>query len=370
MPVSIVKANYLNIESRLKKALKLINYSPKKDRIVLKPNAASPYGHYLLGDYTSPQILEALIRFYKDREIVIAEGAAVGMDFDRTFQLLGYKTLEKKYKNVSILDLNKAARREFKWKYGKLKLPEIIFTHEYINIPKMKTHQLATVTLGAKNQKGLLNEATKKKFHWIDIHDALRRLSAIAVPDLTIIDGIIAMEGNGPSSALGTPKLMGVLIAGQDMLETDNAACAAMGIAVEKVQHLPRVPVEIRGEKIQAVRKKFKMPHKENGFLKLGNVYLTCGCSGCLESFSGIPRTFLQPKNAARLPRMLRHALKNDIFGKHYILMGKHFENIPDDGRVICMGNCTRAIALEYGLPHIKGCPPSPEDILGSLLTD
>ena len=59
-------------------------------------------------------------------------------------------------------------------------------------MPKMKTHLQSSVTLGIKNQKGLLLTKDKKVFHRMDIHDALRQLSSAARPDLTIVDGIIA----------------------------------------------------------------------------------------------------------------------------------------------------------------------------------
>jgi len=287
MAVSVTDANYVNLKQRLKKALRLIDYRPEKETLVLKPNCASAYGHYLLGDYTSPQLVEAFINLFPDRNYIIAEGSAVGMNFFDSARLNGYNRLADRYTNVKLVDLEKEERVALDWKYGKIDIPKLVLENEYINFPKMKTHNLCTVTLGMKNQKGLLDEKTKKKFHWMDIHDAIRQLENVISPDLTIMDGIIALEGNGPNSIIAKQKLMGVIVAGQDVVELDNACISLMGIPPESVMHVPRMDIRVVGRSIKSCRKEFEMPLRDNGYLRFGNVYYTLDVPVALKAFRG-----------------------------------------------------------------------------------
>jgi uncharacterized protein (DUF362 family) len=55
-------------------------------------------------------------------------------------------------------------------------------------------------------------------------------------PDLAIVDGIVGMEGDGPLN--GTPKPMGVLIMGSDLVAVDATCCRLMQLDPEKVAYL------------------------------------------------------------------------------------------------------------------------------------
>jgi uncharacterized protein (DUF362 family) len=97
------------------------------------------------------------------------------------------------------------------------------------------------VSLGCKNQKGLLTGADKIRFHRdLDLHAAIRALAGAVQPALTLVDGILALEGPGPS--VGRSRRMRTLIAGQDMRAVDVACCDLMSMPVETVAYLDRVP--------------------------------------------------------------------------------------------------------------------------------
>jgi uncharacterized protein (DUF362 family) len=364
MAVSVVKADYFNIHKQLKKALSLIDYRPAGNVVLIKPNAASAYGHYLLGDYTSPQLIEEFIRIFPEKEYIIAEGSAVGMKFRDAAKMLGYDRLARKYKNVRVVDLEKEPREELEWKFGKIRIPKIVLESEYVNMPKMKTHQLCGVTLGMKNQKGLIDEKTKKKFHWMDIHEAIKELANTVKPALTVVDGIIALEGNGPNSATAIPKPMGVLVAGQDVVEVDNACIKLMMVPNDRVRHVPVREIEIRGEAVRRVQKRFKLPVYDHGFLRTGNLYFGIGgCSGCPESFSGGFRAFFSPSEISNLPGRLLSIAKF-LIGPTYLYMGKGNKKNDLRGNHLCLGDCTKKFAEQTGIPHVPGCPPEPGEII------
>jgi uncharacterized protein (DUF362 family) len=67
------------------------------------------------------------------------------------------------------------------------------------------------VTLGLKNQKGLLLPEDKKRFHKLDLNDCIRALTQVVRPNLTLVDGIVGLEGDGPWR-WGTTKEVNLLV--------------------------------------------------------------------------------------------------------------------------------------------------------------
>ncbi len=137
-----------------------------------------------------------------------------------------------------------------------------------ISLPKLKTHVLTLMTGGVKNTFGCIPGFRKGLYHkeapkpqlfakvLVDIFSAVR-------PALTIIDAVVAMEGDGPSS--GTPRQVGLVAASEDAVALDTVMSAVMGLNPEKV-HTTRFSAErglgegrlshitTAGEKIQDVR--------------------------------------------------------------------------------------------------------------------
>ena len=97
-----------------------------------------------------------------------------------------------------------------------------------VNICKMKTHALERITGAVKNMYGCIHGTHKAAGHAVypsathfasmlcDLHGAVK-------PRLHIMDGIVAMEGNGPSS--GTPVSMGLLLFSEDPVALDTVFC-------------------------------------------------------------------------------------------------------------------------------------------------
>ena len=96
-----------------------------------------------------------------------------------------------------------------------------------ISLPKMKTHALERFTGAVKNQFGCVVGMRKGEFH-VKLPDAtdfarmLVDLNSFVKPRLYIMDGIMAMEGNGPRG--GTPRAMNVLLFSTDPVALDATA--------------------------------------------------------------------------------------------------------------------------------------------------
>jgi len=103
-----------------------------------------------------------------------------------------------------------------------------------INLPKIKSHQQLTMTLGVKNLFGCVPGKMKAWWHMQagknpqEFGAMLVETARTLAPNLTIIDGIIAHEGNGPMN--GTPRFLGILGASEDVFALDLSLLELLGV--------------------------------------------------------------------------------------------------------------------------------------------
>ncbi|MEB3148111.1 MAG: DUF362 domain-containing protein [Sphaerospermopsis sp.] len=96
-----------------------------------------------------------------------------------------------------------------------------------INLPKVKSHMQLTVTLGVKNLFGCVPGKMKAWWHFEAGKDTTRfgemlvETARAINPTLTILDGIVGHEGNGPSG--GEPRDLGVLAGSDNVFALDRA---------------------------------------------------------------------------------------------------------------------------------------------------
>lgn len=108
-----------------------------------------------------------------------------------------------------------------------------------INLPKVKTHGMTVVSLGVKNLFGVVPGLGKPALHyrhpgWEDFAGMLLDLADLIAPAVTLVDGVLAMEGDGPSG--GTPRELGYTFAGRDLFALDRfLAGAVMGLDPEGI---------------------------------------------------------------------------------------------------------------------------------------
>lgn len=108
-----------------------------------------------------------------------------------------------------------------------------------INLPKVKSHMQLTVTLGVKNLFGCVPGKMKAWWHMEAGKDRQRfgtmlvETARLIAPDLTIMDGIVGHQGNGPSG--GEPRQLGVLGASADVFALDRAMVEVLGVDPQAV---------------------------------------------------------------------------------------------------------------------------------------
>ena len=108
-----------------------------------------------------------------------------------------------------------------------------------INLPKVKTHGMTVVSLGVKNLFGVVPGLEKPAIHcrypgWEEFAGMLLDLADLIAPAVTLVDGVLAMEGDGPSG--GTPRQLGYTFASRDVFALDRfLAEAVMGLEPEEI---------------------------------------------------------------------------------------------------------------------------------------
>jgi uncharacterized protein (DUF362 family) len=147
-------------------------------------------------------------------------------------------------------------------------------------VPMMKTHQLATVTLGMKNLVGVFPGTVYQAVRG-HMHDLTAEVepsgTAAAIVDmvranklgLVVVDGSMAMEGNGPS--MGKQVKMDIIVAGTNPLATDMVAASLMSFEPHEIPTFAWAnkagmrpgsleEIEIRGEPLDRARRPFAKP--------------------------------------------------------------------------------------------------------------
>ncbi|MCF4114972.1 MULTISPECIES: DUF362 domain-containing protein [Dethiosulfovibrio] len=103
-----------------------------------------------------------------------------------------------------------------------------------INLPKLKTHCQMTLTMGVKNLFGTVVAQRKAAWHYrvgLDRENFARLLLEIWTtlrPGLTVMDGVIGMEGRGPSN--GSPRRFGTVVASDNALSMDLVTAELMSL--------------------------------------------------------------------------------------------------------------------------------------------
>jgi len=218
-----------------------------KDKILVKPNLVNVFHKYGLKDVsypetTDPRFFEAVIAYLKqyNDNIWIVESSGKGVPTMLSFRVAGYDKIADYY-NTGLIPLETEPVDRYVIPKAEVQrevhLPKILSevvngTAYYVSVPKMKTNTYTEATLGFKNAMGTLPYNLRERNHTYDINKKLTDLLYLFKPSLVVIDGIIGGEGNTPAPV--DPVKVGVVISGNNSVETDRVATRMMGINAEK----------------------------------------------------------------------------------------------------------------------------------------
>lgn len=211
----------------------LDNFGPlpkdRNARVVIKPNIHKDM-NALMGNTTDLRLVAAVLGVLADRgyrDVTIAEGPNCGVcrfGID-AFRRSGLTSLANRF-GVPVVDLNFDDFVHFTTKNGdRVRVSRTIFRADYlINLPKFKTHHLAGLSLCLKSLMGVVTAMDKRIMH-NSLAENILSLNCFIRPALHIVDGLVAMEGQGPG--LGEPLRLDLLVAGRRPAVVD-ALCASL----------------------------------------------------------------------------------------------------------------------------------------------
>ena len=229
--------------------------------VYLKPNAIDSKAY----SYTRPELVEAVIHYWKNagaRRIYLFENVTQSNFTRMVFELTGYSDICRNYGVKEIyLDEEKNVPFEFKGKAAEAKeeggyvkttfnipkfITENLIDHAnenlYISLPKLKTHSMAGVTLGVKNQWAFPQPGDRRPDHNYNLASKLADVLGYIQPDYTIIEGVEAtVYGHYPATALADKCVLPfrVLIGSANVVAADIVGAKLFGLTPEKdVQHL------------------------------------------------------------------------------------------------------------------------------------
>jgi uncharacterized protein (DUF362 family)/NAD-dependent dihydropyrimidine dehydrogenase PreA subunit len=241
--VLVFDADYAQMEKAVETILQAFPISFAGKKVVIKPNILGPYPEEK-GITTHPSLIRALVTALKKRGASCLVGDNPGAS--------GYAANERCARISGILNAAAGCFVNFAKETGRVETKSrwvkklavskpVLDADIVINLPKFKTHMQTRITGAVKNMFGILVGAEKARVHLSaprpeDFSEALVDIYQMRIPDLTIMDAVVGMEGNGPSGQDLRP--IGKVLASDNGVCLDALMAAMMGVIPQSVDTL------------------------------------------------------------------------------------------------------------------------------------
>jgi len=345
--VSIVKQadyNPTEIHEALEKSFYYLggleNLIQPRSHVFVKINHLSPPSPPEKAIVTHPVFTKEVLLFLKQLDVTVTVGDDIQSKEEDGFLISGYRQICDEL-GVRLLNLKEEGFREVSCRGELLKKvfisPLVLEADFILNLPKLKTHSFTVFTGAVKNMFGVIPHGFRHRYHRQFIKNdvfsqMLVDIYSCVPPHLTVMDGIVAMEGEGPST--GNKKKMGVIIASEDAVAVDAVASKITGFnpmniyttqdAHERGLGIGRIEdIEIAGENIQDVEVKdfkhsavaiglfrrklpsFLYAYIQNQLTLIPEI-ITKKCTACLECVNICPRGAAKPgEDSVRIDKNL-----------------------------------------------------------------
>ncbi len=206
--------------------------------VVIKPNLCSAVpGKWEMSD-TDPALTAAVCEVLqsKTKRIYICESDHLRHKAHEAFEISGYRAMAKR-QGVELVNLTESPWMPVPCEpVGEIELPRLLLEADvFITLPVLKTHALTYFTGALKNQWGCLPQYDRILLHrYLD--PLLATLHRVLQPKLAVMDGIMGMEGRGPTN--GKPRRLDVILASRDAVALDAAAMRLVGLEPQRARHV------------------------------------------------------------------------------------------------------------------------------------
>ncbi len=373
LPYQFDKKSVDIIKSMLAETLELIGFNEIKGAsVIIKPNLVRPALRKLPGITTDLRVIIAACELFKDmgaRTVMVGDNPGYGLscrealNAGNAVELIKRTGAEVRFfdQEPQVTVANKEALLFKNIKVAKL----ILDADLLVNLPKMKTHVHTQVSLGMKNLQGIFSGEQRLFYHRNDLSQKIVDTVRVRMPDLNIIDGLWAMEGQAPFFGNQIADF-GTIVASRDILAVDIISARLMGFHHSEIAHIMLAlqqkltdvdPAKIQtvGTPLEQVARHFIRPVVSSlGAYEHINVFEGGACLGCMSAL----RHSLDKMNFDQLfPKL----------GQLSIYLGKPMlgaTSITDwSGDLWLVGNCaleltTCPIRDKREVGFVPGCPP------------
>lgn len=205
-----------------------------KSRVLIKPNIliAKPPEEAAT---THPAIIEAIINSVKNAGAIPIVGDSPGGSVGNLETYWEATGIQKVCNRLDTKIINFEASGVYKKKINgnHYYIAKPVLDADFIiNVPKIKTHGLTVFTCAIKNMYGVVPGLKKTEYHKeapkpSDFSKLVVDIFSLSKPGLNIVDGVIGMDGMGPSA--GNPKELGMILASTDSVALDSYICHILG---------------------------------------------------------------------------------------------------------------------------------------------
>ena len=238
--VSITKCSTYNLQEVQKAVVECVDAIGASslikpgNRVLVKPNmlqGKSPDEAIT----THPIVVEAVVNMIKDSGAIPMIGDSPGgpaRGMERFWNVTGFSDVSERT-GAELVNFEKTGsyertRNSFGYRISK----KVLDADLVINLPKIKTHGLTIFTCAVKNMYGVVPGLIKTEYHKnapnpTKFSECVVDIYALSKPQLNIVDGIIGMDGTGPST--GNPKELGMILASTDGVAIDVLLCDMLG---------------------------------------------------------------------------------------------------------------------------------------------
>lgn len=198
-------------------------------KVLLKPNLLSARPPEDAVD-THPEVVRSVVRLVRGagaRPVIGDSPGGYGKNIDEILEKSGMMGLSRE----EGVDLVKFTISKF---VDGIPISRYVFDCDrIISIPKLKTHGITILTAAVKNMYGTVTGLYKAECHSAapqekDFAKIIAKVYSISKPHLTVLDGITAMEGDGP--AAGKARRMSLVMAGEDAVAIDSCLARIVGL--------------------------------------------------------------------------------------------------------------------------------------------
>lgn len=209
----------------------------RRKRVALKPNLVTARDPSA-GGTTHGELLDGALEYLKEHgfeNVAIMEGSWVGDSTQAAFSAAGYREIAKKH-GVELVDLQKDTYREYDAKGMRIAVCDRAAEVDYmINMPVLKGHCQTIITCALKNNKGIIPNKEKRRFHTMGLHKPIAHLNTIAPNSFILVDNIC---GDLDFEEGGNPVVMNRVLGFKDPVLCDSYVCDCMGYSVDDIPYI------------------------------------------------------------------------------------------------------------------------------------